>query len=103
MQLADELPPADREALAGRGTRALVDALGTVDAMRYVQMHNAGGDPRERWRWLGTPRAAELLTGASEVLRELGEHDLAVRVAAFGPAADRAEGAADAPPMAAAA
>ena len=92
-----DMTDAEREALAGRGTRALIGALGQVDAIRYFQLHgdSAGRDyTRDRWRWLGGESNDELLTGAAELLHELGQHELADRVAAFAPAAKAAEEAA---------
>ena len=87
----------EKEELSARGMRALAEGLGILDATRYVQLHgdSAGRDyTRDRWRWLGGESNDELLTGAAEVLHELGQHALADRVAAFVPAAKAAEEAA---------
>ena len=87
----------ERGELAARGMRALADGLGPLDATRYVQSlgDSAGRDyTRDRWRWLGGESNDELLTGAAELLHELGQHELADRVAAFAPAAKAAEEAA---------
>ena len=87
----------EKEELAGRGMAALKEGLGSLDATRYVQLFadSAGRDyTRDRWRWLGGESNDELLTGAAELLHELGQHELADRVAAFAPAAKAAEEAA---------
>ena len=86
---------------AGRPRRARrggpQNELGALDFIRYVQLtgDSAGRDyTRDRWRWLGGESNDELLTGAAELLHELGQHELADRVAAFAPAAKAAEEAA---------
>ena len=87
----------ERSALASRGIAALREELGPLDAIRFFQMYgdSAGRDyTRDRWRWLGGESNDELLTGAAELLHELGQHELADRVAAFAPAAKAAEEAA---------
>lgn len=88
---------AEQDALAARGAAALKNELGALDFIRYVQLtgDSAGRDyTRDRWRWLGGESNDELLTGAAELLHELGQHELADRVAAFVPAAKAAEEAA---------
>ena len=92
-----DMTDGERDALAERGAMALKDALGPLGSIRYVQLtgDSAGRDyTRDRWRWLGGESSDELLTGAAELLHELGQHELADRVAAFAPAAKAAEEAA---------
>ena len=93
----DQMTADQRETLAERGAEALDAALGKIDFIRYLQLTGSRTDhdyTRDRWRWLGGESNDELLTGAAELLHELGQHELADRVAAFAPAAKAAEEAA---------
>ena len=93
----DQMTARERDDLAARGGKALREALGSLEATRYFQLLGSREDDdytRDRWRWLGGESSDELLTGAAELLHELGQHELADRVAAFAPAAKAAEEAA---------
>ena len=92
MKNGPDLPEVERADLADRGMKALIQALGMVDAIRFIQLYRPGrGDyTRDRDALLDglTMPAALRLMGQPELAEQV-ERDEAARVAAEGERVER--------------